>query len=74
VGLGGDHRAGAGVLDAGGVDSDAIASPEKAAVQTLTRQALANDSLYPTLALLVFPYIDRAAHLVVGSDTIARGE
>src|SRR5882724_11674439 len=56
--------------DAGGVDSDAIASPEKAAVQRSLDSALANDSLYPTLALLVFPYIDRAAHLVVGSDTM----
>jgi hypothetical protein len=56
--------------DAGGVDSDAIASPEKAAVQRSLDSALANDSLYPTLALLVFPYIDRAAHIVVGSDTM----
>jgi len=56
--------------DAGGVDSDAIASPEKAAVQRSLDSALANDTLYPTLALLVFPYIDRAAHIVVGSDTL----
>ena len=56
--------------DAGGVDSDAIASPEKAAVQRSLDSALANDTLYPTLALLVFPYIDRAAHVVVGSDTM----
>ncbi len=56
--------------DAGGVDSDAIANPEKAAVQRSLDSALANDTLYPTLALLVFPYIDRAAHLVVGSDTM----
>src|SRR2546430_15138163 len=56
--------------DAGGVDSDAIASPEKAAVQRSLDSALANDTLYPTLALLVFPYIDRAAHLVVGGDTM----
>ncbi|HXI34720.1 MAG TPA: hypothetical protein VNH63_11600, partial [Gemmatimonadales bacterium] len=56
--------------DAGGVDSDAIASPEKAAVQRSLDSALANDTLYPTLALLVFPYIDRAAHVVVGSDTL----
>jgi hypothetical protein len=56
--------------DAGGVDSDAIAAPEKAAVQIALDSALGSDSLYPTLALLVFPYIDRAAHVVVGSDTI----
>jgi len=55
---------------AGSVDPDAIAAPEKAAVQTALDSALATDSLYPTLALLVFPYIDRAAHIVVGSDTI----
>ena len=56
--------------DAGSVDSDAIATPEKAAVQRSLDSALANDTLYPTLALLVFPYIDRAAHIVVGSDTM----
>jgi hypothetical protein len=56
--------------DAGSVDSDAIATPEKAAVQRSLDSALANDTLYPTLALLVFPYIDRAAHIVVGSDTL----
>src|SRR5689334_4692162 len=56
--------------DAGGVDSDAIAAPEKAAVQRSLDSALANDSLYPILSLLVFPYIDRAAHIAVGSDTM----
>ena len=56
--------------DAGSVDSDAIAAPEKAAVQVALDSALGSDSLYPTLALLVFPYIDRAAHVVVGSDTM----
>src|SRR5258708_18880712 len=55
---------------AGSVDPDAIAAPEKAAVQTALDSALATDSLYPTLALLVFPYIARATHIVVGSDTI----
>jgi hypothetical protein len=49
--------------DAGGVDSDAINGPEKAAVQAALNSALANDSLYPLLALLVFPYIDRATYL-----------
>jgi len=56
--------------DAGGVDSDAIASPEKAAVQRSLDSALANDSLYPLLGALVFPFIDRAARVVVGSDTM----
>ena len=56
--------------DAGSVDSDAIAAPEKAAVQIALDSALGSDSLYPTLALLVFPYIDRASHVVVGSDTM----
>jgi hypothetical protein len=55
--------------DAGGVDTDAIAGPEKAAVQNALNNALANDTLYPTLALLVFPYIDRASRLVVTGDT-----
>ena len=49
--------------DAGGVDPDAIDGPEKAAVQAALNNALANDSLYPLLALLVFPYIDRATYL-----------
>lgn len=55
--------------DAGGVDPDAISGPEKAAVQAALNSALANDSLYPTLALLVFPYVDRATRVISGSDT-----
>ena len=53
----------AGWGDAGGVDPDAISGPEKAAVQDALNTALANDSLYPYLALLVFPYIDRASYV-----------
>lgn len=60
----------AGCSDAGGVDSDAIDASEKAAVQTALNNALANDSLYPILALLVFPYIDRATYSVdLSNDT-----
>ncbi|HWP37506.1 MAG TPA: hypothetical protein VNL18_08150 [Gemmatimonadales bacterium] len=49
--------------DSGGVDPDAIESQELAAVQRALNAALAEDSLYPTLALLVFPFVDRASHL-----------
>lgn len=60
----------AGCSDAGGVDPDAINASEKAAVQTALNNALANDSLYPILALLVFPYIDRATYSVdLSNDT-----
>lgn len=60
----------AGCSDAGGVDPDAINASEKAAVQTALNSALANDSLYPILALLVFPYIDRATYSVdLSNDT-----
>ena len=55
--------------DAGGVDPDAIDGQEKAAVQAALNTALASDSLYPYLALLVFPYIDRASQVVTGADT-----
>lgn len=55
--------------DAGSVDPDAISGPEKAVVQGALNSALANDSLYPTLALLVFPYIDRATRVISGGDT-----
>lgn len=60
---------GAACSDSGGVDPDAISSPEKAAVQAALANALANDTLYPTLALLVFPYVDRASRVVSGADT-----
>jgi hypothetical protein len=55
--------------DAGSVDSDAVNQREAAAVRVALDSALQNDTLYPTLAVLVFPYMDRASHLVVGSDT-----
>jgi len=62
--------------DAGGVDPDAISGPELYAVRRALDSALAGDTLlssdttlYPTLAALVFPYIDRASRIVSGSDT-----
>src|SRR6266850_6044858 len=62
--------------DAGGVDPDAISGPELHAVRRALDSALAGDTLlssdttlYPTLAALVFPYIDRASRIVSGSDT-----
>lgn len=55
--------------DAGGVDPDAINGPEIAAVRRALDSALASDSLYPTLAFLVFPFVDRASYIVTGSDT-----
>lgn len=55
--------------DAGGVDPDAIDNEEWAAVRRALDSALADDTLYPTLSALVFPYIDRASHILAGSDT-----
>lgn len=62
--------------DAGGVDPDAINGRELAAVRRALDSALAGDTLlssdttlYPTLAALVFPYIDRASRIAAGSDT-----
>ncbi len=62
--------------DAGGVDPDAINGRELAAVRRALDSALAGDTLlsrdttlYPTLAALVFPYIDRASKIASGSDT-----
>lgn len=62
--------------DAGGVDPDAIAGPELAAVRRALDSALAGDTLlssdttlYPTIAALVFPYIDRASRVTSGGDT-----
>jgi hypothetical protein len=62
--------------DAGGVDPDAINGRELAAVRRALDSALVGDTLlssdttlYPTLAALVFPYIDRASRIVNGSDT-----
>ena len=58
--------------DAGGVDPDAIDGQELAAVQGALGGALANDTLYPTLALLVFPFVDRASHQVAPSGDMTR--
>jgi hypothetical protein len=62
--------------DAGGVDPDAINGRELAAVRRAIDSALAGDTLlgsdttlYPTLAALVFPYIDRASRIASGGDT-----
>src|SRR6266508_5482595 len=55
--------------DAGGVDPDAIDARELTAVRLALDTALVGDTLYPTLSLLVFPFIDRASYLVMGSDT-----
>lgn len=55
--------------DAGGVDPDAIDGRELAAVRRALDSALAGDTLYPTLAGLVFPFIDRASRIPSGSDT-----
>jgi len=62
--------------DAGGVDPDAISGPELAAVRRTLDSALIGDTLlssdptlYPTLAALVFPYIDRASRIAAGNDT-----
>ena len=55
--------------DAGSVDPDAIDAQELAAVRVALDSALAEDTLYPTLSFLVFPYIDRASRIFNGSDT-----
>ncbi len=55
--------------DAGGVDPDAIDSRELAAVRQALDTALVGDTLYPTLSVLVFPFIDRASYLLTGGDT-----
>lgn len=62
--------------DAGSVDPDAINGQELAAVRRALDSALAGDTLlssdttlYPTLAALVFPYIDRASRIAAGGDT-----
>ncbi len=49
--------------DGTSVDPDAIDGLEKSAVQAALNAALAKDTLYPTLSLLVFRYIDRASRV-----------
>lgn len=53
--------------DSTGPDPDAIDGNELAAVRYTLDHALVGDSLYPTLAALVFPFIDRASH-IIGPD------
>src|SRR5947199_38754 len=53
--------------DSVAVDPDAIDGAEKAAVQAALNVALKDDPLYPTLAFLVFPFIDRASHVTSSS-------
>ena len=53
--------------DAGSVDPDAIDTGEMTAVRRALDSALVDDTLYPTLAVFVFPYIDRASF--VGTDS-----
>ena len=55
-----------------GVDPDAINRDEKNAVQSALNDALASDTLYPTLASFVFPYIDRASRLAAGNGDTTR--
>ncbi|HEY3280244.1 MAG TPA: hypothetical protein VGJ83_07005 [Gemmatimonadales bacterium] len=55
--------------ETGGVDADAIDSREMAAVRSALDSTVAGDTLYPTLAALVFPFIDRASRVPTGSDT-----
>ncbi len=64
--------------DPGGVDPDAIAGPELFAVRAALDSAFLHDStldssfagsngLYAQMSALVFPFIDRASHIVVGA-------
>lgn len=49
--------------DSGGVDPDAIDDEELSAVQYALGTALANEAFYSNLALLVFPFVDRASRV-----------
>jgi hypothetical protein len=66
--------------DPGGVDPDAVDGPELHAVRAALDSAFLQDTtldssfagsggLYAQMAALVFPFIDRASYLVVGTDT-----
>lgn len=70
----------AGCSDAGGVDPDAINGRELAAVRVALDSAFRHDptldsaftgdsGLYVLMAAIVFPFIDRASHIVNGADT-----
>jgi hypothetical protein len=58
--------------DATGVDADAIDAGELAAVRGALDRALSDVPLYPELTLLVFPFIDRASHLIDASGDTTR--
>ena len=49
--------------------ADAISVDEKAAVQAVLSRGLADDTLYPILSALVFPFIINATPQASGSDT-----
>lgn len=58
--------------DSNGVDPDAIDQGEFAAVRSALDSSLATDPQYPTLAVLVLPFVDRASHHVDGSGDTTR--
>jgi hypothetical protein len=54
-----------------GVDPDAIAPAELAAVRRTLDEAVPDDTLYATLGRLVLPFVDRASRVVdVSGDTV----
>ncbi|HWC75400.1 MAG TPA: hypothetical protein VG454_15815, partial [Gemmatimonadales bacterium] len=66
--------------DSSGVDPDIVSGPELHAVRTALDSAFLHDTtldasftgdsgLYALMSALVFPFIDRAAHIVEGGDT-----
>jgi hypothetical protein len=64
-----------GCSDAGGgvtLDPDVIEQAQLDAVRRSLFDALPDDTLFPTLAVLVFPFIDRASHFVGGSSDTTR--
>lgn len=64
-----------GCSDAGGgvtLDSDVIDQAQLDAVRRSLFDAQPDDEFFPTLAVLVFPFIDRASHFVSGSSDTTR--
>jgi len=66
--------------DSSGVDPDLVSGPELHAVRTALDSAFLHDTtldasftgdsgLYALMSALVFPFIDRASHIVEGGDT-----
>jgi hypothetical protein len=66
--------------DSSGVDPDLVSGPELDAVHTALDSAFLHDTtldasfsgdsgLYALMSALVFPFIDRASHIVEGGDT-----